>query len=163
MAVFKKIYISLKRYAITWCQKRFLLWEIELHYKQLSWSVQKQLSTTIHFRTFLQKIPLVESFFRSNYRLTVQSSSCILKCLHQEYFLGNLPLRLFRIKQLSTATHFRKFLQKIRLVESFFYSNYRLAIQSSDYILKWLHQDCFLGNLVKSFGAPNNTDCKYLR
>ena len=29
------------------------------------------------------------------------------------------------------------------MVESFFWQNYRLAVQSSDYILKWLHQECF--------------------
>ena len=28
-----------------------------------TWAVQKQLPTTIHFRKFLQKIPVVESFF----------------------------------------------------------------------------------------------------
>ena len=33
------------------------------------------------------------------------------------------------------------------MVESFFWSNYRLTVQSGDYILKWLHQECFLGNL----------------
>ena len=38
----------------------------------------------------------VESFFWSNYRLTVQSSDYILKLLHQELFLANLPLGLFR-------------------------------------------------------------------
>ena len=32
--------------------------------------VQRQLSTAIHFRKLLQEIPLVESFFCSNYRLT---------------------------------------------------------------------------------------------
>ena len=57
-------------------------------------------------------------------------------------------------KQPSTTIHFRKFLQKIPVVESFFWSNYRLAVQSSDYILKWLHQECFLRNLLKDFGAP---------
>ena len=57
-------------------------------------------------------------------------------------------------KQLSTAIHFWKLLQKIPVVESFFWSNYRLAVQSSDYILKWLHQECFLGNLPKDFGVP---------
>ena len=57
-------------------------------------------------------------------------------------------------KQLSTAIHFRTFLQQIPMVESLFWLNYRLAIQSSDYILKWLHQKCFLGNILKAFGAP---------
>ena len=57
-------------------------------------------------------------------------------------------------KQLSTATHFREFLHKTPAVESFFWSNYRLAVQSSDYILKWLHQECFLGNLPKALEAP---------
>ena len=33
------------------------------------------------------------------------------------------------------------------VVESFFWSNYRLIVQSSNYILKWLHEECFLGNL----------------
>ena len=41
----------------------FLLWEIELHSEQLSWTVQKQPSIVIYFRKFLQKIPVVESFF----------------------------------------------------------------------------------------------------
>ena len=35
-----------------------------------------------------------------------------------------------------------------------FWSNYWLTVQSSDYIQKWLHQECFLGNLSKDFGAP---------
>ena len=48
-------------------------------WKSSAWTVQKQLSTAIHFRTFLQKIPVVESFFWSNYRLAVQSSDYILK------------------------------------------------------------------------------------
>ena len=43
-------------------------------WKSSAWTVQKQLSTAIHFRKFLQKIPVVESFFWSNYRLAVQSS-----------------------------------------------------------------------------------------
>ena len=57
-------------------------------------------------------------------------------------------------KQPSTTIHFQKFLQKIPVVEFFFWPNYRLAVQSSNYILKWLHQECFLGNLPKAFGAP---------
>ena len=64
-------------------------------------------------------------------------------------------------KQLSTAIHFRKFLQKIPVVESFFWSNYRLTVQSSDYILRWLHQECFFGNLLLE--CLNIIDCKYLR
>ena len=51
-------------------------------WKSSAWTVQKQLSTVIHFRTFLQKIPVLESFFWSNYRLTVQISDYILKWLH---------------------------------------------------------------------------------
>ena len=43
-------------------------------WKSSAWTVQKQLSTAIHFRKFFQKIPVVESFFWSNYRLAVQSS-----------------------------------------------------------------------------------------
>ena len=42
-------------------------------------TVQKQPSTTIHFRKFPQKILVVESFFWSNCRLTVQSIDYILK------------------------------------------------------------------------------------
>ena len=65
------------------------------------------------------------------------------------------PSRMFSWKfsaltvqnQPSTVTHFRKFLQEIPVVESFFWSNYRLTVQSNDYILKWLHQECFLVNL----------------
>ena len=44
--------------------------------------------------------------------------------------------------------------ENVLVVESFFWSNYRLIIQSSDYILKCLHQESFLGNLPKDFGAP---------
>ena len=65
-------------------------------WKSSTWAVQKQLSTVIYFRKFLQKIPVVGSFFCSNYKLTVQSGEYILKWLHQEYFLGNLLLGLFR-------------------------------------------------------------------
>ena len=56
-----------------------------------AWTVQKQWSTTIHFRKFIQKIPVVESFFWLNHGLSVHSSDYILKCLHQKSFLGNLP------------------------------------------------------------------------
>ena len=68
-------------------------------------------------------------------------------------------------KQPTTAIHFRKFLQKIPVVELFFWSNYRLAVQSSAYLLKWLHQESFLGNPPKDFEAPKcySLDCKYLR
>ena len=60
-------------------------------WKSSAWTVRKQLSTAINFRKkFLQKIPLVKSFFWSNYRLAVQSSNCILKWLPLEFFLGNL-------------------------------------------------------------------------
>ena len=56
-------------------------------------------------------------------------------------------------KQLSTAILFRKSLQKILVVESFLWSNYRLTVHSGDYILKWLHQERFLANLPKAFGG----------
>ena len=54
-------------------RQKFSLREIELHHKQLSWNVQSSPSGAIHFQKFLQKTPVVESFFWSNYRLTVQS------------------------------------------------------------------------------------------
>ena len=128
------------------------MWEIELHYKQLSWTDHKHSSTVIHFRKFLQKILVVESLFWSNYRLTVQSSDYILKWLHQECLLGNLLLELFR-SSCPQSSIFENFLQKIPVVDSFFWSNYTLPVQSSDYIIKWLHQECFLRNLPKDFGA----------
>ena len=56
-----------------------------LSWKSIAWTVQKQPSTTIHFRKFFQKIPVMESFFWLNYRLAIP------KWLHQECFLGNLP------------------------------------------------------------------------
>ena len=65
-------------------------------WKSSAWTVQKKLSIAIHYRKFLQKIPVVGSFFWSNCKLTVQSSDYILKWLHQECFLENLPLELFR-------------------------------------------------------------------
>ena len=34
--------------------------------------------------------------------------------------------------------------------------NYRLTVQSSSFILKWLHQECFLGNLPKASRVPEN-------
>ena len=57
-------------------------------------------------------------------------------------------------KQPSTVIHFRKFLLEIPVLECFFWSNYRLTVQSSNYVLKWQHQECFLGNLPEAFGAP---------
>ena len=95
--------------------------------KFFAWTVQKQLSTPIHFRKFLQKIPVVEFFFWSNYRLTVQSGDYILKLLHQVQ------------KQPFIGIHYQKLLQKTSVVESFFWSKYRLVVQSSDYILKRLN------------------------
>ena len=123
------------------------------YWKSSAWTVQKQLSAAIHFRKFLQEIPVAERFFWSNYRLTVHICGYILKWLHQECFFWKSSAWTVQ-KQLSTAIHFRKFLQKMPVVESFFGSNYRLAAESSDYILKWLHWECFLGNLPKAFGEP---------
>ena len=40
------------------------------------------------------------------------------------------------------------------MLQSFFWSNYRLTILSDDYLLKWLHQEYFLGNFLKAFRAP---------
>ena len=48
-------------------------------WKSSASNIQKQSSTVIHFRKFIQKIPVVECFFWSNYRLTVQSGDYILK------------------------------------------------------------------------------------
>ena len=48
-------------------------------WKSSAWNVQNQPSTVIHLRKFLQEIPVVESFFWSNYRLAVHSSDYILK------------------------------------------------------------------------------------
>ena len=47
------------------------------------------------------------------------------------------------INKCKTPSIFENFL----VLESFFWSNYRLIVQSSNYILKWLHQECVLGNL----------------
>ena len=58
-------------------------------WKFSTWVVQKQSSTAIHFRKFLQNVPVVK--FWSNYRLAVESSDYIVKCPHQECFLGNSP------------------------------------------------------------------------
>ena len=65
------------------------------------------------FWIFLQKITVVESFFYSNYRLTVQSSDYILKWLHQECFHGNLPLGLFR-SSCPQPSIFKNFSRKYR-------------------------------------------------
>ena len=105
------------------------------------------------FSKILQKILVVESFFCSSYRLTVQSSYCILKWLHQERTFSWKSSSWTVHKQLPTVIHFRKFLQKIPVIEAVFSSNCRLAVQISDHIRKWLHQECFLENLLKDFGA----------
>ena len=65
-------------------------------WKSSTWTVQNQPSTVIHFRKLLQEIPVVESFFWSNFRLTVKSGDYVLKWFHSEYFLGNLLLGLSR-------------------------------------------------------------------
>ena len=61
----------------------------------------------------------------------------ITEC-RKKFLLCQIELRHKRIvqKQPSTAIYFRKFFQKILVVESFFQSNFRLIVQSSDYILK---------------------------
>ena len=82
-------------------------------WKSSAWTVPKQLSTVIQFRKFIQKIPVVESFFWSNYRLTVQSGDYILKWLHQDCFLGNLPLGLFRSSR-PYSSIFENFSRKYR-------------------------------------------------
>ena len=92
-------------------------------------------------------------------------------CSEWQLYTKMTPSRMFTWKssawavqkKLSIPIHFRKFFRKIPMVKSFFWLNYRLVVQSSDYILKWLHQQCFLENLPKAFGAPNIIDCKYLR
>ena len=94
--LFLKILYNVKCYVIKEYWNKFLLREIELHYKQLFSTVEKHPSTGIHFQKFLQKKLVVESFFWSNHRLAVQSSHYIRKWLDQECFLGNLPLGLFR-------------------------------------------------------------------
>ena len=76
---FHKFYINVKYYATKQCQNKFSLWEIELHYKQLSWTLQKQPSTAIDFWKFLQKFLIEESFLCSNYRLTAPNNDDILK------------------------------------------------------------------------------------
>ena len=100
------------------------------------------------FKNFL----VVESFIWSNYRLTVHSSDYILKLLHQECFLGNLPLGLFRSRRPQPSI-FENFSRKYRWWSPSFGQItdwlFRVAI-----ILKWLHQECFLGNPPKDFGAP---------
>ena len=119
-------------------RKEILLWEIELHYKQLSWTIQE--------------IPVVESFLWSSYRLTVQSDNYILKWLHHVQ------------KQPFAVIHFWKFLQEIPVVESFFWSNYKLTVQSGDYVLKWLHQECFIGNLLLGpFRTSSSVKWSHLR
>ena len=59
--------------------KEIFILRNQMTLKQLSWTVQKQLSTAIHFRKHFQKILVVESFFWLNYRLAVQSSDYVLK------------------------------------------------------------------------------------
>ena len=49
---FQKFYIYVKCYVIKERWKKSLLWPIKLHYKQLSWNVQKQPSTAIHLLKF---------------------------------------------------------------------------------------------------------------
>ena len=41
------------------------------------------------------------------------------------------------------------------MVESLFQSNYRLNVQSWECMLKWLHHECFLRNLLKAFRASD--------
>ena len=137
------------------------MWEIELHYKQLPWTVQKQPSTVIHFWKFLKKITVVESFCWSNYRLAVQSSNFILKWHAFRLDCPEAAVRSHPFSKISPENtggccliYLKSVKYTIAQIESFFRSNYRLALQSSDYILKWLHQECFLGNLPKDFGAP---------
>ena len=60
-------------------------------WKSSAWTVQKQPFVAIHFGIFLEKTPVVESFFCSNYRQTIQSGDYMLKGVHQKYFLGNIP------------------------------------------------------------------------
>ena len=114
--------------------------------------------------SIFENLLVVESFFLSNYRLTAQNSDYILKWRQQECFLGNFLLGLLRSRRPKPSS-FESFIQKIPVLEFFFRSNYRLAVQSSDYLLKWLHQECFLGNPAKDIGAPKcySLDCKYLR
>ena len=55
---------------------------------------------------------------------------------------------------LSYLNYFRKLLQEILAVEFFLWSNYRLTVKNGDYVLKRLHQECFLENFPKAFGVP---------
>ena len=78
--------LNVKCYVIKEYQNKFLLCEIELHHKQLSRTVQKQPSGAIHFQKFIQETPVVEFFFWSNYRLTVQSSDNVTKMVLPRIF-----------------------------------------------------------------------------
>ena len=66
-------------------KRNFYCEKFELHYKQLSWAVQKQSSTAFLVRKFFQKILVVESLIWTNYRLTIQSSDYILNWLHHVF------------------------------------------------------------------------------
>ena len=71
------------RYKTTKHRKKFSLWENELNHKQPPRTFQKQPSEAIYFQNFLQKIPILESFFWSDYKLTVQSGDNIIKWPYQ--------------------------------------------------------------------------------
>ena len=70
-------------------------------WKSSAWTVEKQPSTVINFQTFLQKIPVLKSFFWSNYILTVESSDYILKRLNQ---VQKQPRNLKPLKKWLTAS-----------------------------------------------------------
>ena len=113
----------------------------------ISRSIRRCKKTSI-FENFL----VVESFFLSNYRLTAQSSDYKLNDATKNVFL-----EIFRLDCSQAVVHSHTFLEVSPENAGggvLFWSNYRLAFQSSDYILKWLHQECFVGNSPKDFGAP---------
>ena len=79
-----------------------MLWEIELHHKQLSRTVEKKPSGAFHFQIFLQETPVVESFLWSNYRLTFQRSNNITKMTLPRIFRKhskhlNIWLQIFEV------------------------------------------------------------------
>ena len=123
----------------------------------ISRSIRKCKKPSI-FENFL----VVESFFWSNYRLIVQSSDYILKWLHQECVLGNLPLGLFRSSRPQPSI-FENFSRK-----------YWWWSPSFGYIADWLFRvaiiyqngstkNVFLEIFRKILECLNIIDCKYLR
>ena len=108
--------------------------------KKTSWCWSKKFEDIDFENTQTFSVPngRIELFLFNDFRW----EEIIFKKVMSNFNQGNTINISRNIRRYKKISIFKNFL----VVEFFFSSNYTLTLQSSDYILKWRHQECFLGN-----------------